>query len=226
MATIKWATVTGHQDLGGQTHRVLCEADEALGHVAGNYVILRSALPHPDKPGEVLRKAYSISSAPDPAQPRRFHMTVAVVGPLSAWIAARRPGERLSFSGPWGKRFRAQPDDAPGPVHLFATGTGWSPIGAMACARQRAGGGPVSVWWQTEHTYDPDVLQSLTADARFTVRTGAALSAAVPADPEALYFLAGDGAVITPLCARLRAAGVPAERLRTEPFFNRPPRAA
>ena len=210
MAKTKWATVIGHEDLGDGVHRVHCRADVPLEHAAGNYVILRSTVENPDKPGDVLKKAYSISSAPEPDAPHRFHFTVIDVGAMSAWLAGRREGDRVEFSGPWGRKFRAQPDDADGPVHLFATGTGFSPIGAMAVDRSRTGEEPVSLWWQTGHPYDGDVLEALRRDDRFSVAVGDSVSEVVPADPQALYFLAGDGAVIVPLCARLQAAGVPA----------------
>ncbi|MEC7948669.1 MAG: FAD-dependent oxidoreductase [Myxococcota bacterium] len=222
MAKTKWATVTGHEDLGGGVHRIHCLADEPLHHVAGNYVILRSTVPNPDKPGEVLKKAYSISSAPDAESPQRFHFTIVDVGAMSAWLASQRVDGRVEFSGPWGRRFRAQPDDPDGPVHLFATGTGFSPVGAMAITRSRSGATPVGVWWQTEHTYDDGVLAALKQDPRFSVTVGAHVADAVPAEPEALYFLAGDGAVIIPLCERLEQAGVPDAHIRTEFFFNKP----
>lgn len=222
MANTKWATVVGHEDLGGGVHRVHCLADEPLHHVAGNYVILRSTVPNPAKPGEVLKKAYSISSAPDPASPQRFHFTIVDVGAMSAWLASQGADDRVEFSGPWGRRFRAQPDDPEGPVHLFATGTGFSPVGAMAITRSRTGAAPVCVWWQTEHAYDEAVLAALKRDPRFSITVGPDVAGAVPAEPEALYFFAGDGAVIVPLCERLEQAGVPGEQLRTEFFFNKP----
>lgn len=224
MAKTKWATVTGYEDLGGDVHRLHCRADEPLGHVAGNYVILRSTLSHPSKPGDVLKRAFSISSAPDPSDPLRFCFTVLSVGPTSAWLTQRREGDRLEFSGPWGKKFRAQDGDVDGPVHLFATGTGFSPIGAMAVDRRGAGSAPICLWWQTEHHYDADILAALRADPRFSVTVGHDVADTVPADPEALYFLAGDGAAIVPICERLIDEGVPAGQLRTEYFFNKPPK--
>jgi ferredoxin-NADP reductase len=224
MAKTKWATVTEHEDLGGGVHRLHCRSDEPLNHVAGNYVILRSTLTNPDKPEDVLKRALSISSAPDPDAPHRFCFTAIDVGPMSAWLAQRREGDRLEFSGPWGKNFKAQDDDADGPVHLFATGTGFSPIGAMAVDRSHSGVEPVSVWWQTDHSYDEHVLAELRTSPRFSVSAGGHVADEVPADPKALYFLAGDGAVIVPLCERLRAAGVPDAQLRTEFFFNKPPK--
>ena len=86
-------------------------------------------------------------------------------------------------------------------------------------AQQEAGG-------DAEGVDDGDVLEALRRDDRFSVAVGDSVSEVVPADPQALYFLAGDGAVIVPLCARLQAAGVPAAQLRTEFFFNKPPKPA
>ena len=67
MAKTKWATVTEHLDLGDGVHRISVEADEDIGHVAGNYVFLRSTLTNPDKPTDVLKRAYSLSTPPEPS---------------------------------------------------------------------------------------------------------------------------------------------------------------
>ena len=222
MAKTKWARVIGHEHLGGNIHRIRCIADEDLNHVAGNYVILRSTITNPDKPEDVLKRAYSISSAPDSSSPRDFHFTVINTGATSEWLCQRREGDRLEFSGPWGKKFRAQPDDPDTVVHLFATGTGFSPIGAMAQSRTQNGQSPVHLWWQTSHQYDEDVLTLLRSNHRYHVSVGENLVDDIPADPQALYFFAGDGEAIVPLCKRLLSEGVPEQQLRTEYFFNKP----
>lgn len=225
MAKTKWARVAKHENLGGNVHRIHCIADDEMSHVAGNYVIVRSTITNPVKPEDVLKRAYSISSAPNPSSPRNFHFTVTNTGPTSEWLSGRREGDRLEFSGPWGKKFRAQPDDPDATVHLFAIGTGFSPIGAMAISRLESGESPVHLWWQTSQTYDDDVLQSLASNSRFHITVGEQLINHVPADPEALYFFAGDGAIILPLCNRLLSQGVPSSHLRTEYFFNKPPKS-
>ncbi len=226
MARTIHATVRQHENLGAGVHRIVCDAEVDLSYVAGNYVILRSTLPHPDKAGEVVKKAFSISSPPDVNRPRRFALTVQDVGPMSAWVAGRRPGDRLEFSGPWGKRFRARDDDPAGPVVLFATGTGWSPIGAMAADRLGRAGGPVHLWWQTDHAYDAALLEALRQAPGFSVHVGPALAAdavvdCLGPDGDGICFLAGDGAVIAPLVARLRARGLPEDAVRVEAFFNK-----
>jgi ferredoxin-NADP reductase len=224
MAKTKWAKVINTEHLGDSVHRIHCIAEEDMQYVAGNYVILRSTITNPEKPQEVLKRAYSISSAPDASASRAFHFTVVDTGTTSAWLCSRSEGERLEFSGPWGKKFRQQPDDPDVPVHLFATGTGFSPIGAMAVSRSETGAQPVNVWWQTEHVYDEKILQRLKADERYSISTGNDISNEVPCDPKALYFFAGDGDVIVPLCQRLVSEGVPHGNLRTEYFFNKPPK--
>tara|TARA_B100000683_G_C12395182_1_gene517263 strand:- start:166 stop:843 length:678 start_codon:yes stop_codon:yes gene_type:complete len=225
MAKTKWARVVGHEHLGADIHRIHCIADDDFHHVAGNYVILRSTLTNPEKPEDVLKRAYSISSAPNASSPRDFHFTVINTGATSEWLSERREGDRLEFSGPWGKKFRAQPDDPDTVVHLFATGTGFSPIGAMAVSRTQNGQSPVHLWWQTSHKYDEEVLETLQSNNRFKVSVGNNLVDLVPADPKALYFFAGDGETIVPLCNRLISEGVPPQQLRTEYFFNKPPKS-
>jgi NAD(P)H-flavin reductase len=224
MAKTKWATVTGHEDLGNNIHRIHCLADEALDHVSGNYVILRSTVVNPEKPTDVVKKAYSISSNPDPDNPLRFHFTIVDVGLMSAWLSSRRCDDRLEFSGPWGKKFRAQPDDTANTIHLFATGTGFSPIGAMALDRLKEVNQTVHLWWQTDVLYDQEVIDSLKEHAGFNILIGSEISMEIPADQDALYFMAGDGAVIHPLCERLLEQGVTKEAIRTDYFFNKPPK--
>jgi ferredoxin-NADP reductase len=224
MAKTKWATVTGHEDLGNNIHRIHCLADEPLDHVSGNYVILRSTLTNPEKPTDVIKKAYSISSNPDQENPLRFHFTIIDIGLMSEWLSSRKSDDRLEFSGPWGKKFRAQPEDIAETIHLFATGTGFSPIGAMALDRLAEENQTVNLWWQTDILYDQEVIRSLEQHSGFTILIGEDISAKIPADSDALYFMAGDGAVIHPLCVRLVEQGVPKQAIRTDYFFNKPPK--
>ena len=143
---------------------------------------------------------------------------------MSAWLSGRSVGDRLEFSGPWGKKFRAQPDDSATTIHLFATGTGFSPIGAMALDRLYNDNRQVHLWWQTEAPYDQSTLDLFRKSKRFTVQVGTSVAADVPAQNDALYFFAGDGVIIQPLCQRLLATGVAPDLLRTEYFFNKPPK--
>ena len=94
----------------------------------------------------------------------------------------------------------------------------------MALDRLHHGTSTVHVWWQTDFPYDGAALQQLAENPRFQVHQGPAVASEVPAQKDALYFFAGDGAVIQPLCLRLLEEGVAAESLRTEYFFNKPPR--
>jgi NAD(P)H-flavin reductase len=225
MAKTKWATVTGHKNIGDNVHRIDCRSDEPLNHTSGNYVILRSSIVNPDKPDDVIKKAYSISSAPDEEDPLNFHFTIIDIGLMSHWLSCRTKGDRLEFSGPWGKKFREQPDDTASLIHLFATGTGFSPIGAMAVERIKQTNTKVCVWWQSDHIYDQPTLEQLKKHVNFTVRTGANIVSEVPADKDALYFMAGDGSIISPLCNRLLTEGVHLDSIRTEYFFNKPLKA-
>lgn len=224
MAKTKWATVTGHEDLGNNIHRIHCVSDDPLNHISGNYVILRSTITNPEKPSDVIKRAYSISSVPDQEHPLQFDFTIVDVGIMSQWLARRSIGDRLEFSGPWGKKFRAQPEDTATEIHLFATGTGFSPIGSMALDRIHKANESVFVWWQTDVLYDQKTLELLKESPNFSVRVGQQIASEVPANDAALYFFAGDGSVISPLCKRLQEEGVKRESLRTEYFFNKPPK--
>lgn len=222
MAKTKWATLRARESLGGGLVQLEFEPDQAMSWAAGNYLIVRTTLPNPAKPGDVHRRAYSLANTA--GEDGRFELLIQTVGPRSAWMAERSIGDRLEFSGPWGKSFRMQQEDDWERVCLVATGSGISPIQAIAqerVAQQQAG--TTQLWWQPEGlglALDP--LQS----AGVSVTAEDQACAQVPADPRALYFLAGDGAALLPLSARLQAEGVPAEQLRVEYFFNRPPKEA
>ncbi|MFT5587562.1 MAG: hypothetical protein ACI9VR_005172 [Cognaticolwellia sp.] len=222
MAKTKWATLRARRVLDGGLTQLVFAPDEAMDWVAGNYLIVRTTLPNPAKPGDVHRRAYSLAALPD--ADGGFELLIQSVGERSAWMSELREGARLEYSGPWGKFFKAQATDPWERVCLVATGSGISPIQAMAQARVAGGqAAATQLWWRSEGLGLS--LESLRADG-LSVVEGEQVCEQVPADPKALYFLAGDGAALIPLCARLQAAGVPSEQLRVEYFFNRPPKEA
>ena len=160
MAKTKWATVIEHEELGGNVHRVHCQADEPLGHVPGNYVILRSTLVNPDKPMTCEACAlYFQRCRSEGTTPILLHSDRCR---SDERLAVPEAGDRLE-PGPWGK-FKVQEGDVDGPVHLFATGTGFSPIGAMALERTRSGTASVSVGGKqstgTTKTFSPFSIQT------------------------------------------------------------------
>ena len=217
MAAPKIARITRTTEIQSGYHELECEPLEPFSYKAGQYVIMHSDLPHPTKENDVLKKAFSFSSAPG----QTLSFTVAKVGPMSEFLASRKVGDEIRFSGPWGKVFFLDPEQS-GPLHLFATGSGFSPIGAIAdAAAAKPGHDPISLRWSIDEPYHEERLERWAQSERFSVEVSAAPSV-LPVDPEARYFLAGDGARIVPQLEALAAGGVPAERVRVEYFFNKP----
>jgi len=109
----------------GITHLVLAVPDDFTFH-AGQYVQLR--IPDPEGAEGVFR-AYSIAS--DPAIRGTLELAVKLVpgGLGSPWLHARRPGDVLAFTGPYGE-WRLDPDPAVG-LLLVGGGVGLTPLRAI-----------------------------------------------------------------------------------------------
>lgn len=172
---------------------------------AGQWISVHTTLPHPEKPGQVVKRAWSVAEADG----GRWRLFVATVGPASCWLAERSPGEMLRFTGPWGSRFLL--DEGHGPVGLFAIGSGISPIGAMVDEAMQAGR-PVLLRWETPHCTMEDRLDRW-ARRGVEVQVGPRLP-----DPEGdrPWWFAGDGTRID----ELRGDTPPS---RIERFYERPP---
>jgi len=102
----------------------------------GQWLNLMLPLPHrQDEP--VLKRSYSIASAPDGSP--RFEIAVTRVqgGPASSWLHEIAPGVVLPFVGPQGFFTRAGDDGVP--ALMVATGTGVTPIRSMVHAAVAAG---------------------------------------------------------------------------------------
>jgi len=99
---------------------------------------LNMMIPLQQKPEEpLLKRSYSIASAPDGSP--RFEIAVTRVkgGPASTWLHEIAAGVVLPFVGPQGFFTRAAEDDAP--ALMVATGTGVTPIRSMVRAAIAAG---------------------------------------------------------------------------------------
>ncbi|MFZ5478172.1 MAG: hypothetical protein ACOZNI_15505 [Myxococcota bacterium] len=179
MSEAKTATVVSVEALPGYLTLV---AEASTGALPGQWGAFWTDLPNPVKPGEVLKRAWSFAEIGE----ARFRLFVATVGPGTEWLATRRPGDGLKFTGPWGSRFRL--DDGDGLAAFYAAGSGISPVGAMvdACV---ARGRPARLFWETAAPAMHDRLERWRA-AGVEVVVGSRL---VPAGPGTWWF-AGDGA--------------------------------
>lgn len=209
MAELKQARVLASEPLAGGLHHLVCAAEAPLGARAGQWLAIATDVPHPDKPGDVLRRAWSLAAI----HADRFELLVAVVGPGTRYLASRRADDTIRFTGPWGTKFTL--DDGAHPVGLYATGSGISPIGALADAALAAGR-EVALWWDTAEV--PGVVARRiegwrTAGATVVTGPGARPDVDMPG---AAWWLAGDYARLEPVAAVV-AAG--AHGVRVERFY-------
>lgn len=204
MPELKSATVLSSESLGS-FHMVVAEA--ATGALPGQWGAFWTDIPNPAKPGEVLKRAWSFAEI----GPTWFRLFVACVGPGTEWLATRRPGDTLRYTGPWGSRFLL--DDGDAPVAFFAAGSGISPIGTMVDASV-ARGRPARVLWETPTPAMPERLDRWRA-AGVRVEVGPRLQ---PTGPGPWWF-AGDGARLDEV-----VGDTPAERV--ERFYTPRPTVA
>lgn len=216
---------------GVQRVRLQMSDGEKLGHRAGQYVLLHARAPD----GSVLKRAYSIASPPAEDPHLEFCVRLVPDHPASAFVHTLAPGDEVSFSGPWG---RFVVDDQARDLALVATGTSISCMGAILrdeLARPRSR--RVRLFWGLRHEQDVHSRERLgelaRAHPRFSYRVALSRPTAVtsaPArvtdllrenvSPDALYYLAGNGAMIADAEDILDAAGVPAASIRKEVFFT------
>jgi ferredoxin-NADP reductase len=115
-----------------------CVDGAPLAFVAGQW--LNFDVPTPQG---VLRRAYSIASAPQQQAPDRFEIAVTRVrdgGSASRALHELAAGARLEIDGPHGFFTREQQRDLP--ALLVGTGTGVCPLRAMLEDELREPGGP------------------------------------------------------------------------------------
>jgi ferredoxin-NADP reductase len=119
---------------------------------AGQWVNI--VLPVDATPGEaVVKRSYSIASAPDGSA--RFEIAVTLVngGAASSWMHSATPGVVLTFTGPQG--FFTRPLQTAAPSLMIATGTGMTPFRSMLNAALAAGSRqPIWLLLGVRHEYD------------------------------------------------------------------------
>src|SRR5215470_12262660 len=205
---------------GVQSVRLGMSDGEKLGHRAGQYVLLHARAAD----GSVVKRAYSIASPP--AEDPRFEFCVRLVPdhPASTFVHTLEPGDEVSFSGPWGKFVV---DDEVRDLTLVATGTGISCTGAilrdeLAHPRPRR----VRLFWGLRSEADVHGREHLDelvhAHPRLSYAVALSRPGVVTTRPAhvtdllgesislgALYYLAGNGAMIAEAEDILATAGVP-----------------
>lgn len=211
---------------------------QALGFSGGQYIIVNTGIALPD--GKTVKRAYSLVSSDE--EQRRFTLNVCRVGRGSHFMHDIPVGSELPFSGPWGKWHGTAAE--PGPTWVLATDTGiTATLGLLRSRGFRSRLAETSVIWCVESPSAFIPLDTVSrwipeACGKFTVETIPAIGAPERADtaralvraalgedpaPRNVY-LAGDGRTLVPARDEWLAAGIPAERIRMECFFNSPPK--
>ncbi len=234
MSTLRRAVVAEGELVAPGVRRVRLRALDAerLGHRAGQYILLHARAAD----GAVVKRAYSIASPPrdDPF----FELCVRLIPerPASGFVHAVTPGREVSFTGPWGKFVV---DDETLDLVLVATGTAISCTGAiledeLAKPRSRR----LRFFWGLRAESDIHRLARLDELARTDSRFSYQIMLSQPGPawpggrgrvtdalrvevrPGALYYLAGNGAMIADAEDILGGAGVPVTSVRKEVFFT------
>ncbi len=234
MSTVRRAVLVGGEVVAPGVRRVrLRTADgDRLGHRAGQYILLHARA----QDGSVVKRAYSIATAP--AEDPVFGLCVRLIPdrPASGFVHRVTPGTEVAFTGPWGKFVV---EDRSRDLTLVATGTGISCIGAILEDEvARPASRRVRLLWGLRRETDLHGLERLDELARthpgfshvialsqagsawngYRGRVTDALRNEV--QPDALYYLAGNGAMIADAEDILTAAGVPPTDVHKEVFFT------
>lgn len=234
MSTPRRAVVVGGDVVAPGVRRVRLRMLDAgrLRHRAGQYILLHA----PVGDGTVVKRAYSIASPP--GDDLAFDLCARLVAEpyASSFVHAVTPGTEVAFTGPWGKFVV---DDDARDLVLVATGSAISCTGAivedeLATPRSRR----VRLLWGLRHETDVHGLARLDELARTHRRLSYLVTLSQPGSswtsgcgrvtealraevqPDALYFLAGNGAMIAEAEDLLLTAGVPASEIRKEAFFT------
>jgi ferredoxin-NADP reductase len=241
MAERKVATLLAAEPLGENTKLLSFRMGEGeLGFAGGQYLIVDTGILIAG--GKIAKRAYSIISAD--RQQGEFQLAVRRIGsgPGSNFMHGLQPGASLGFSGPWGK-FVAGENMHKDPL-VFATDTGIT--AALGLLRGQApsswGSSSRLVWFAESDCYflpfhfvigelDSTGVKNLAIAEAPPVahpqRTQKALAIVERAIAEVMprsAFLSGDGAVVYAVRSRLIAAGLSADNIHIECFFNNPQR--
>lgn len=237
MATERQAVVVGARQYTPRVREVTFRMVDPplLEYRAGQYIILRSVMVD-DK---LIKRAYSIACPP--RDPATFSLCVRRIlgGPSSNFVHTLQEGDRVEFTGPWGK-FTC-PDLQEKDLTFVATGTGFSPVRALihdllgrGCSRK------ITFYWGLREETDLFGLEELRALATlhpnftFTITlsrpngrwpgpVGRVTDLFRRGQVETVgreFYLAGNGAMIRELEETLLQRGVMPEAIHKEVFFT------
>jgi ferredoxin-NADP reductase len=177
------------------------------------------------------------------ARGSRWHLQLLVRvvpdGPLSQYLAARRPGDVLAFRGPLGRSM--VPEHPSAGLELVCTGVGIGPfLGLVEHLIDTGDTRPVRLYWGLRLAEDICLVDELEALVRDHPDFAYSVSLSCPPPgwgglagrvthtvPPLLrslrnrhFVLCGNGAMIAELHGALYEVGVPGERIHREFYFN------
>lgn len=214
------------------------QSPAVLSFKAGQFVsIAVGPPPGPDEP--VPRRSYSIASQSDAGHELRFIIRVIPEGTASGFLMSLPLGATVNMTGPHG--FFVLDPAHTGDVVFGATGTGVAAVMPMLgeLARRGEPGRRLLFWGVREESdlFAREEIAALAARAGVTLSTyltapdsgwtGArgritpAILDALPGLTSPVFYLVGNGAMITELKRELVARGVNRKaQIRTEAFFD------
>jgi ferredoxin-NADP reductase len=183
--------------------------------------------------GERGRRSFSVASAPDRKDGFDLIVKPGGTGATQEFIRNLRVNHEVRFFGPMGYfLYDAGRHDA---VVFAATGVGISAIWSMVLASIRdPGPKSLRLFWGNRTEKDVFYRQQLQALAeadprfQFDIRISQAANdyitphvlATAQTQTPPVYYLCGNGAMISTLSAALSDAGIPADDIRTEAFYG------
>lgn len=207
---------------------------QTVEYEAGQFLIAHTISPD----GKTVKRSYSIASVPSQ---NRLSLCVKIVGPSSTHLSRLKPGDELSFSGPWGKgKFTWPAAPMENEIVMLATGTGYSPIRAhLLSALPRHPEKKFYFLWGLRHEGDifgveelanlaaahPHFRWEITLSQPSSGWTGkrGRISQRIAEDFSSYagkeYFLSGNGKMIEEVENFLQAEGVAGQRLHHEIYF-------
>ncbi len=234
MSTIHFAAVrqTLRLEGGAQLLRCHMESAQGLAYEPGQYIIINSGLPNAE--GKPLKRAYTLFAVNEDGTEFSLLAEKLPSAGVSVYLNEREVGDRLQFTGPWGK-FKTLPEtDTPVPGAVcFAFGTG---INALLGLLNRNLPAPKThlFWFRDANTafmsdvclrdHLPHNLHELKIEdleAYSEERAQELLADLAWAKDHDLY-LAGEGHWTDGLAEGFLALGAQPERMRREVFYRSP----
>jgi ferredoxin-NADP reductase len=235
MSTVHFAQVISTYDLETGSRLLRCRMEEgaSLGYEAGQYVIINSGIPNAEQ--KPLKRAYTIFGMNEERTEFSLLAERLPGGVVSGYLNDREVGDRLPFTGPWGK-FKKLPMpsvDEPSQALCLAFGTGINALLGLFAYDLPAAETHL-VWMHNPGTcfmseaclrdFLPHDLTSFESKAwsDFEPEVARELLSLWPERLSCDVYLAGEGSWVEGIAALLLEEGKDPERLRKEVFYRLP----